>query len=53
MIAKGLFDVNMESLFCGEISWVMIMKIAVKIIITLAFFEYFFIKSPSKNHKPL
>ena len=35
MIAKGLFNVNMKSLFCGEFCWVMIMMIKIKIIITL------------------
>ena len=29
MIAKGLFDVNMKCLFCGEFCWVMIMKIKI------------------------
>ena len=39
LIAKGLFDVNMKCLFCGEFYLVVMMMIKIKIIIMLLFFK--------------
>ena len=39
MAAKGLFYINMKSLFCGEFCWIMMM-IKIKIITTLLFFFF-------------